>query len=112
MVVEFRAREGRDPTRWERAALTREAAVDTRNHKTGAGVADLQTRRVTEAVAAGNDPRQVIADLPTAAATAMPPAVSAAAVVEALSAGGSTWGRADVLRVLCDGQRPQPGDDG
>ncbi len=29
MVVDFRTREGRDPTRWERAALTRQAAVDT-----------------------------------------------------------------------------------
>jgi len=33
-LVEFRGRHGRDPTRWERAALTREAAVDTRSHKT------------------------------------------------------------------------------
>jgi hypothetical protein len=45
MVVDFRAREGRDPTRWERAALTRQAAVDTRNHKTGTGVADLRPAR-------------------------------------------------------------------
>ena len=34
-------------------------------------------------------------------------AVSVAAIVEALSAGGSTWGRADVLRVLCNSRRPQ-----
>ena len=32
-VAEFRERQGRDPTAWERAALTREAAVDTRAHK-------------------------------------------------------------------------------
>ena len=29
-IEEFRQRQGRDPSRWERAALTREAAVDTR----------------------------------------------------------------------------------
>ena len=29
-LAEFREREGRDPSRWERAALTREAAADTR----------------------------------------------------------------------------------
>ena len=43
-VDEFRSREGRDPTRWERAALTREASADTRAHKTGHGVSDLRTR--------------------------------------------------------------------
>ena len=107
MVVDFRSREGRDPTRWERAALTRQAAVDTRNHKTGAGVADLRTRWVTEAAAAGHDPRQVIANLPVAI-SAPDTAVSVAEIVEALSAGGSTWGRADVVRILCDTQRPQP----
>ena len=75
-VAEFRSREGRDPTRWERAALTREAAVDTRNHKTGNGVADLQTRWINEAIGAGFDPRRVIADLPTTAIPVPPPAVS------------------------------------
>ena len=87
MVVEFRTREGRDPTRWERAALTRQAAVDTRNHKSGTGVTDLQTRWVNEAIAAGYDPRQMVTGLPAAIA---PPetSVSLAAVVEALSAAG------------------------
>ena len=37
-IDEFRVREGRDPTRWERAALTREAAADTR------GAEDRQRR--------------------------------------------------------------------
>ena len=40
-VDEFRLRQGRDPTRWERAALSREASADTRAHKTGHGVSDL-----------------------------------------------------------------------
>jgi len=48
-LEEFRDREGRDPTRWERGALTREASADTRGHKTGNGVTDLQTRWTAEA---------------------------------------------------------------
>ena len=34
-VDAFRAREERDPNRWERAAMTREAAVDTRGARPG-----------------------------------------------------------------------------
>ena len=56
-IDEFREREGRDPTRWERAALTREAAADTRAHKTGNGVTDLRTRWTGEAARAGMDGR-------------------------------------------------------
>ena len=48
-VGEFRAREGRDPTRWERAAMEREAAADTRSRKTGRPVADLRSRWRDEA---------------------------------------------------------------
>ena len=54
-VDEFRTRQGREPTRWEHAALTREAAVDTRAHKSGNGVADLQSRWLDEAAAVGWD---------------------------------------------------------
>ena len=46
-LTEFYQREGRDPSRFERAALGREAAVDTRAHKTGNGVPDLKTRWLT-----------------------------------------------------------------
>ena len=48
-VAEFRSREGRDPSRWERAALTREASADTRAKKSGTGVTDLPTRWTSEA---------------------------------------------------------------
>ena len=48
-VSEFRSRQGREPTTWERAALTREAAVDTRAHKTGTGPDDLVGRWLREA---------------------------------------------------------------
>ena len=50
---EFRQREGRDPSRWERAALTREASADTRSRKSGHGAADLATRWRTEAAEVG-----------------------------------------------------------
>ena len=52
-VAEFRDREGRDPTRWERAAITREAAVDTRTPKSGTAVGDLTGRWRDEAAAVG-----------------------------------------------------------
>jgi conjugative relaxase-like TrwC/TraI family protein len=50
-VDEFRHRQGRDPSRWERAALCREASADTRVHKTGNRVSDLATRWQGEAAA-------------------------------------------------------------
>ena len=50
---EFRHREGREPSRWERAAMTREASADTRSRKSGHGAADLATRWQTEAADVG-----------------------------------------------------------
>ncbi len=41
-LAEFHTREGREPTTFEYAAMEREAAVDTRNRKTGLGVTDLR----------------------------------------------------------------------
>jgi conjugative relaxase-like TrwC/TraI family protein len=43
-IDDFVARQGRDPNQWELGAIKREAAVDTRAHKSGNGVADLTTR--------------------------------------------------------------------
>ena len=40
------------------------------------------------------------------------PAVTIESVVEALSAGSSTWHRMDVLRAVCDRVRPVAGVDG
>ncbi len=108
----FRDREGRDPTRWERAALTREASADTRGRKTGNGVADLQTRWESEAAALGWTAVDVI-DSVTAVGhelNAEPtPRATIAQIVEALSVAGSTWNRADVIRALSDAQRPLAG---
>ncbi len=107
----FRDREGREPTRWERAALTREASADTRGRKTGNGVTDLQTRWTAEAAALGwatADVAQRVTDVGRELNAEPTPKATVAAVVEALSVGGSTWNRADVMRVLCDVQRPLP----
>ena len=60
-VGEFRRREGRDPTTWERAALCREASADTRAHKTGNGVGDLRTRWAAEAAELDWTPSRLVA---------------------------------------------------
>jgi conjugative relaxase-like TrwC/TraI family protein len=52
-VAGFVDREGRAPSRFEHAALEREAAKETRRKKSGVGVADLAARWRTEAEAAG-----------------------------------------------------------
>jgi hypothetical protein len=41
-IAEFYALNGRDPTMWEKAALTREAAADTRTRKTDRPVSELR----------------------------------------------------------------------
>ena len=112
-VAEFYRREGRDPTRWERAALTREAAVDTRNHKSGNGVADLQTRWLDEAFDAGITPEHLVAEVERAGRARTPvDRVTVGDVIEALSATGSAWHRADVIRTISDLQRPLTDVDG
>ena len=113
MVAEFYQREGRDPTRWERAALTRQAAADTRVHKSGHGVDDLRGRWLDEAGDIGITPEDVTASVAAAARSRTPELpVTTAEVVEALSATGSAWHRVEVLRTICDLQRPIPGISG
>ena len=65
-VGEFRRREGRDPTTWERAALCREASADTRAHKTGNGVGDLRTRWAAEAAELDWTPSRLVAAIDVA----------------------------------------------
>jgi conjugative relaxase-like TrwC/TraI family protein len=62
-VDDFRLREGRDPTSWERGALTREASADTRAHKTGRDVADLTTRWAREASEVGWTRSRLVGEL-------------------------------------------------
>jgi conjugative relaxase-like TrwC/TraI family protein len=103
-VNEFRDREGRDPSRWERAALTREAAADSRATKTHASTGDLSARWADEAAALGWTPDRLASAVGTAAREA--PEVSSKVavndVVQLLSTKGSTWTRADVLQAVCD----------
>ncbi|MGH9286721.1 MAG: MobF family relaxase [Acidimicrobiales bacterium] len=103
-VGEFREREGRDPSRWERAALTREAAEDTRATKTHASSSDLARVWRDEALALRLTPDRVVAGM--RAAAALTPAVASRVtvrdVIEVCSTKGSSWTRADVLQAICD----------
>jgi conjugative relaxase-like TrwC/TraI family protein len=102
-IAAFRDRQGRDPSRWERAALTREAASDTRTAKTGASTGDLATGWRQEAAALGWTADHLVTAMGAAArATPARQPLTLTEVVEQLSAGGSTWTRADVLRAVCD----------
>jgi conjugative relaxase-like TrwC/TraI family protein len=102
-VREFRDREGRDPSRWEWAALTREAAEDSRAAKSHASGSDLAQAWRAEAAALRWTPERVGAGM---RAAARPPAVTkgvtVADVVELCSTKGSSWTRADVLQAICD----------
>jgi conjugative relaxase-like TrwC/TraI family protein len=100
----FRSREGRDPSRWERAALTRQAAEDTRATKTHAGPADLADRWLDEAGAAGWSPDAVRQSMSAAAQMAAPRRDGLAVndVIEHLSTKGSAWTRADIVQAICD----------
>jgi conjugative relaxase-like TrwC/TraI family protein len=111
-VAEFVGREGRTPSRFEHAALEREAARDTRRKKTGNGVTELGTRWRAEAEAVGWTAGLLMEAIETVGrelAERPVPKVTVDAVVEALSAKLSTWCRADVLRAICDHQRPVAG---
>ena len=113
-LAEFWAREGRDPTPKERGALCREAAADTRGHKSGNGVTDLRSRWLTEAATVGVTADTLNADIHLTA-HAQPTEqqqVTVGAVVGELAERRSAWHRLDVTQALCDTVRPQPGVDG
>src|SRR5215216_1385410 len=111
---DFRQREGREPSRWERAALTREASADTRSRKSGNGAADLTTRWQTEAADAGWTIEHLDASIDEAAADrAAAEPLLVADVVGGVSEQRSSWTRAEVMQAICDVQRPvsqQSGD--
>lgn len=112
-VATFVQREGRYPTRFEHAALEREAAVDTRPRKTTNGVSDLQTRWRDEAAGIGITAESVRQSIAQAAPdTATPVKVSVAEVIDVLSTERSAWHRMDVLRAVTDRLRPRPGMSG
>ncbi len=112
-IADFIDRTGREPTDGEYAAMEREAAADTRDHKTGLGVADLRSRWHREAEGVGYDAIDLVDSVRAAArehvADAQP--VTVAEVLEELAERRSTWNRMDVLRTLAGSARPQPGHD-
>ncbi|MBA3289619.1 MAG: relaxase domain-containing protein, partial [Acidimicrobiia bacterium] len=104
---DFRHRHGREPSRWERAAMSREAAFDTRSRKSGHGAADLATRWQREAAEVGWTVDRFDNAIQNAARTPAPATVMTVnGVVETVSAQRSSWGRADVIQAICDVQRP------
>jgi conjugative relaxase-like TrwC/TraI family protein len=109
----FWEREGRDPTSVERAAITREAAADTRRHKTGGGVPDLRTRWRTEAKELGLSAASLTASIDSAAREVEPRSrTTAQEIIERLSTEQSAWHRIDVLRAVTDTVRPVAGQSG
>ena len=109
----FRDREGRDPTKREYAAISREAAADSRRDKTGIPLDELIPRWSAEAEAVGWTGPQVLAQAQRAARGVTPrPGPTLDAVLDQLSAKSSTWKRIDVVRALCDQTPVQPGIDG
>ncbi|MGI9053965.1 MAG: MobF family relaxase, partial [Ilumatobacteraceae bacterium] len=104
-VAEFRQREGRGPSRFERAAMEREAAKDTRRRKSGNGVADLTTRWQAEAAAIAWTPdllRTATDDAGREAGLRLVDGLTIGEIVEAMAAKQSSWCRADVVKTLCD----------
>ncbi len=109
----FDRREGREPSPFERAAMEREAAVDTRGRKTGMTVTDLRPRWQTEAKELGITPAGLNRDIRTAGREAEPAQhTTVADVLAALSERSSVWHRMDVLRTLTDTLRPHAGQTG
>ena len=109
-LAEFWTREGRDPTPKERGALGREAAEDTRGHKSGNGVVDLRSRWHAEAAAVGVTPASLRTSI-RAAALAQPherQRVIIEDVIDAVTERRSAWHRFDVLQAICDIARPHP----
>ena len=112
-VEEFEAREGRQPSRFERAAIEREAAADTRVKKTGTAAAELRNVWRQEAKDLGYTPRSVIDAVNTAGRAQPEPAKSTVAeIVSALSERKSVWHDLDVLREITDRFQPRRGIDG
>ncbi len=106
-VSAFREREGRDPSRWERAALSREAAQDSRATKTQASATSLVQRWADEAAALGWTAIRLTTTMRSSARhVAEMDTLDLAEVFELLSANGSTWTRAEVLQAVCDLARP------
>jgi conjugative relaxase-like TrwC/TraI family protein len=109
-IDDFVDRQGRDPNQWELGAIKREAAVDTRAHKSGNGVPDLTTRWDREAADIGWTALDLVDafEAQRIDPTKRPPAISVDSLIDALSTAGSSWNRAQVVGALTDLARPDP----
>lgn len=102
-LMGFRETEGRDPTLWERAAITRQAAADSRAAKSGTPVTNLATRWRQEAAALGWSPTRMTNELARAAAVTGPgERVTIERVLDRVTASTSTWLPIDLLQAVCD----------
>ena len=111
-LTEFWERQGRDPTSIERAAIGREAAADTRRHKTGDGVNNLRTRWQREANDIGVTAVSLTASITAAHEPEPRERKTTHDIIERLSTEQSAWHRMDVLRVVTDTIRPVAGHSG
>jgi len=114
LLADFYAREGRDPISKEDGAMRRQAAADTRGHKSGHGASDLRSRWLAEAATVGVT-AETLTDSINATAINHPEveqSVTVGEVIGAVAEQRSAWHRFDVLQAICDVARPQPGMDG
>jgi hypothetical protein len=114
LLADFYTREGRDPIPKEDGAMRRQAAADTRGHKSGHGAGDLRSRWLAEAATVGVT-AETLADSINAAAVnqaEVEQSVTVGDVIAAVAEQRSAWHRFDVLQAICDIARPQPEMDG
>ncbi len=113
-LAEFRSREGRDPSRYERSAIEREVATDTRDDKTGLTPAELRIAWEAEATAIGYFPPDVASALSRAASRRLPSGAlpTPETVIAGLAEERSTWQHLDVVRWLADHTQAPPDCDG
>ena len=114
LLADFYAREGRDPISKEDGAMRRQAAADTRGHKSGHGAGDLRSRWLAEAATVGVTAETLTHSINAAARNQaeVEPSVTVGDVIGAVAEQRSAWHRFDVLQAVCDVARSQPAMDG
>lgn len=111
---EFRLAEGREPSRYERSAIGREVAADTRGDKTGLTADELRVAWEAEAAAIGFDVHDLLDGMGRAAVVRRSTVVlpTPEAVIAGLAEHRSTWQHLDVIRYLADNVQPPANCDG
>ena len=112
LLADFYAREGRDPISKEDGAMRRQAAADTRGHKSGHGAGDLRSRWLAEAATVGVTAETLTDSIRNTAQNhrEVEQSVTVGDVIAAVAEQRSAWHRFDVLQAVCDVARPQPVD--